>query len=357
MTKKGSSVQDSSLEARLEALERKWKGQARGLPWTTEGMTYSMCASEVRALLREHRQQEQPPQSEYVKPHDGSVRDDLRCSHATSTVPLTDDNLELCRASPPSGEPRQESHELHDRQNREAPAGTNRRTDEIQPPGVLSTLGTSDHSTESGVVDHLAKESSVAPSLPHGEEAGALTLRALTATNVQRASRWHPGGLAEWSPLEWAGAMAGEAGEACNAAKKLKRIDGNLKNINHEEGRSLTERSAACHQVAKEVADTIIYGVLLVAAVGEDIESVLIDVFNKKSEEYGFPERLALALPERPAPPEEQSVLALFNELEIALYGKAHNTWERGRSERVMAILRKALTAAALPPPAPKEPK
>jgi NTP pyrophosphatase (non-canonical NTP hydrolase) len=123
-----------------------------------------------------------------------------------------------------------------------------------------------------------------------------LTFNELVEANLSRVVRWHPGGLHEWSPLEWAGAMAGEAGEACNAAKKLKRIDGQLANINREEGRSLTDRRAACQQIAKEVADTIIYGVLLASAVGEDLEAALIDVFNRKSEEYGVPERLGSVL-------------------------------------------------------------
>jgi NTP pyrophosphatase (non-canonical NTP hydrolase) len=125
-----------------------------------------------------------------------------------------------------------------------------------------------------------------------------LTFAELSAVNLQRVQRWHPEkGIADWSPLEWAGAMAGEAGEACNAAKKLKRIDIGTKNINLEPGRSLTDRQLACKQVAKEVADTVIYGSLLVAAVGEDFGATIVEVFNQKSEEYGFPERLAEATP------------------------------------------------------------
>ncbi len=42
----------------------------------------------------------------------------------------------------------------------------------------------------------------------------------------------------------------------------------------------------------KEVADTILYAVLVAARVGVDLQQVLREVFNKKSEEYGFPERL-----------------------------------------------------------------
>jgi NTP pyrophosphatase (non-canonical NTP hydrolase) len=135
-----------------------------------------------------------------------------------------------------------------------------------------------------------------------------LTFQDLIAANLSRVARWHPEGLSEWSPLEWAGAMAGEAGEACNAAKKLKRIDSQIANINHEAGRSLTERETACRQIAKEVADTIIYGALLVSAVGQDLAVTVAEVFNKKSKEYGFPEHLPL--PTALVPPRDERLTA-----------------------------------------------
>jgi len=111
-------------------------------------------------------------------------------------------------------------------------------------------------------------------------------------TNVQRCKQWHPGGIEEWSALEWAGAMAGEAGEAANAAKKLKRVESHLQNINAP-GRSLIDVDSAKQQVAEEVADTILYGLLLMARVGvADPEAIIRKVFNRKSEEYGFEERV-----------------------------------------------------------------
>lgn len=119
-----------------------------------------------------------------------------------------------------------------------------------------------------------------------------LTISDIHKANLTRVLRWHPEGLQCWSPLEWAGAMAGEAGEACNAAKKLWRIKQGVININLEKGRSLTELDQAHTAIAKEVADTIIYGLLLMAAIGKEPEDVIREVFNKKSEEYGFPERL-----------------------------------------------------------------
>lgn len=119
-----------------------------------------------------------------------------------------------------------------------------------------------------------------------------MTILGLFETNVERAKKWHPGGIEEWSALEWAGAMTGEAGEAANAAKKLKRVESQLQNIN-EPGRSLIDVATAQVAVASECADTILYALLLMARVGvTDPEATLRTIFNRKSEEYGFSERV-----------------------------------------------------------------
>lgn len=118
-----------------------------------------------------------------------------------------------------------------------------------------------------------------------------LSIQQIVEQSVSRAKRWHNGNVDEWTPLEWAAAMCGEAGEAANAAKKLKRLTDNIASIN-ETGRNLTDIPSAKQAVAKEVADTILYAVLLAHVVGADLEKELILVFNRKSDEYGFPERL-----------------------------------------------------------------
>lgn len=117
-----------------------------------------------------------------------------------------------------------------------------------------------------------------------------LTFKALIDANRLRVERWHS--LDSWSPLEWAGAMCGEAGEAANAAKKLKRVDDRIANINLQPGRDLSRREDAIRQIGLEVADTIIYGVLLCARVDVDLVACIREAFNRKSVEYGFPERL-----------------------------------------------------------------
>lgn len=117
-----------------------------------------------------------------------------------------------------------------------------------------------------------------------------LTIALLCLASRQRCAHWHP--IDSWSPLEWAGAMAGETGEACNTAKKLKRIEKGLANLSTDLDRSVTERQQACRQIGLEVADAILYGVLLTERVGENLESCLREAFNRKSELYGFPEQV-----------------------------------------------------------------
>lgn len=120
-----------------------------------------------------------------------------------------------------------------------------------------------------------------------------MRIRQIQAINAKRAKRWHKKGISDWSALEWAGAMCGEAGEAANAAKKLKRLEGKLRNLNTEEGRlALNTVNKAKEAVSREVADTFIYGLLLIELMGHDAEFWLAHVFNRKSREYGFPERL-----------------------------------------------------------------
>ena len=108
--------------------------------------------------------------------------------------------------------------------------------------------------------------------------------------NEARGRRWHSSGLDQWSLLEWAGAMAGESGEACNVAKKLRRLD--LELPNKEAGLAKSDAEALRQKLADEVADTIIYGLLILSQISAaPASSVIARVFDKKSVEYGFPER------------------------------------------------------------------
>ena len=114
----------------------------------------------------------------------------------------------------------------------------------------------------------------------------SLTFDALRAQNVARCvSVFHP--LEDWTPSDWACAMAGESGEACNAVKKLRR---------HQDGTN-TDKDPVTEEdciaaIAKELADTVIYADLLAARLGIDLGEAVRQKFNAVSEKRGAPQRL-----------------------------------------------------------------
>src|SRR5579872_1682054 len=110
-----------------------------------------------------------------------------------------------------------------------------------------------------------------------------LTFGELRAANTTSCQRWHSGGIEEWSVADWATATAGEFGEACNAIKKLRRIECGAQNIN-DPGRHLTERDQAIAAIGDELADTLIYLDLLARRLGVDLEAAIIRKFNITSE-------------------------------------------------------------------------
>lgn len=118
-----------------------------------------------------------------------------------------------------------------------------------------------------------------------------LTFKQLREANLARALRWHKGGLESWSVSDWATAMMGEAGEACNAIKKLRRIQDEIQNLSEPE-RQLNTVREAIQVIAFELADTMIYLDLLAQRVGVELECAVVYKFNEVSEKYGFPERL-----------------------------------------------------------------
>lgn len=111
----------------------------------------------------------------------------------------------------------------------------------------------------------------------------------LRTVNWARQRRWH--GCGEWSVSDWAVATAGEFGEACNAIKKLRRVQEDVPNIS-EPGRELYDEASAKAAIAEELADTMIYLDLLAAKLEIDLGTAVIAKFNKTSEKYSFPEKL-----------------------------------------------------------------
>ena len=108
--------------------------------------------------------------------------------------------------------------------------------------------------------------------------------------NLQRCVRWHgEKGVKDWSVLEWAGAMTGEAGEAANAAKKLKRLYSQM-----QQEKGPPDLEAAIAALSQEVGDTYLYLDLLAARESIAMLRAIVDTFNRVSVREGFPERLTI---------------------------------------------------------------
>src|SRR4051812_47154080 len=116
-----------------------------------------------------------------------------------------------------------------------------------------------------------------------------MNLYELQKINEIRAKRWHNDGKTNWTLLEWAGAMCGEAGEAANVAKKMRRLQQELPN--REAGLSVHDYPQLQMALARELADTIIYALIIFSEIEVNADVVIAEVFDKKSIEYGFPER------------------------------------------------------------------
>ena len=106
-------------------------------------------------------------------------------------------------------------------------------------------------------------------------------LRKLREANLQRVPFFgHT--LYSWNPLEWAGALVGEAGEVANIAKKMRRrqdgCDANAPPL-----------SVLREQLGYELADVLIYADLLAAREGIDLEVAVKKKFELVSQRVGFP--------------------------------------------------------------------
>lgn len=112
--------------------------------------------------------------------------------------------------------------------------------------------------------------------------AGDLTFNKFQQQNEVRCVNGFGHNLNDWSLMEWGAATAGEIGEACNKAKKLKRIVQNIKG--NKEGENFKNLSDA---MAREIADSIVYSFLWLSAAGYNAEEVVRSVFNSKSDEIG----------------------------------------------------------------------
>jgi NTP pyrophosphatase (non-canonical NTP hydrolase) len=118
---------------------------------------------------------------------------------------------------------------------------------------------------------------------------GPLTFEQVATANRVRAARWHPGFPLEdsWNLADWSNAMCGEAGEAANVVKKLRRYETLLAG-----GPDDPSPDELREMLADELADVFCYLDLLATKAGIDLAAAIISKFNRVSERQSFPERL-----------------------------------------------------------------
>lgn len=113
-------------------------------------------------------------------------------------------------------------------------------------------------------------------------------LRELRTKGNTRRARWHTPDTEPWSGADWSNAMCGEAGEAANVVKKIRRIE---TGTGAQDQPPLTD---LIDQLGHELADTIAYADLLAQHYGIDLRAAIAEKFNIVSEREGFPERIRL---------------------------------------------------------------
>lgn len=90
-----------------------------------------------------------------------------------------------------------------------------------------------------------------------------------------------------WSLSDWFTAVTGELGEAANIAKKLNRVRDGIT------GNTETEKELRI-KLAQEIADVFIYLDLLAQSESIDLEKSVINTFDAKSKQIGYPVILSL---------------------------------------------------------------
>jgi NTP pyrophosphatase (non-canonical NTP hydrolase) len=104
------------------------------------------------------------------------------------------------------------------------------------------------------------------------------------ANRIRCVTSYHP--LDSWSLTNWATAVAGEVGEACNIIKKLRRLE-------TQSGFARDcEKSDMVNDLAAELADAVIYIDLLAARAHINLGRAVRQKFNETSDRIQSPIRL-----------------------------------------------------------------
>lgn len=125
----------------------------------------------------------------------------------------------------------------------------------------------------------------------------ALTFDELLRVSATRRDRWHGTETKPWTGADWSNAMCGEAGEAANVVKKIRRIETGVQDARERDG----DLAKLIEALGYELADTIAYAALVAEHYCIDLSDAIAAKFNLISEREGFPERL----PRRAATGEE----------------------------------------------------
>lgn len=121
------------------------------------------------------------------------------------------------------------------------------------------------------------------------EETVKMDLRDLREQNISRANRWHGENSDTWTLADWSNAMCGEAGEAANIVKKIRRHQTHVEsNYNTPVMETLLE------ELESELADLVIYADLLAHFAEIDLGLAIVEKFNAVSKKQKFPERIGL---------------------------------------------------------------
>ena len=122
------------------------------------------------------------------------------------------------------------------------------------------------------------------PPAPSSSAVEGLTFGAFREANVARCVKWHPEGIASWSPSDWLTAVTGELGELASLLKMRNR---------ERDGLPGNKFSPTDKMIADELADVLTYLDLLAEVLGVDLGRAAVEKFNEVSERVGFPDRIS----------------------------------------------------------------
>lgn len=120
----------------------------------------------------------------------------------------------------------------------------------------------------------------------------ALTFDDWMTPNRARSVEWHLANSEAWSGADWSNAMVGEAGEAANVVKKLRRLETGTKIQNDRDSEKVYEDLV--EDLGRELADTMMYIDLVACHYKIHLPRALVEKFNEVSDKYGFEQKIQI---------------------------------------------------------------